>query len=56
LDALVGETKLGISSASKSIVDAWGATGVATGSAHSNANHFTAIAPLADANSTMVAR
>jgi arylformamidase len=58
LDAVVG----GNESAeyfrqSRTIVDAWGAAGVATrfGSV-ADANHFTAIAPLADPNSAMVAR
>ena len=39
------------------IVDAWGAAGIATRFATiPDANHFTAIAPLADPNSTMTLR
>jgi arylformamidase len=42
---------------SKSIVDRWGAAGVATRfGTISDANHFTAIAPLVDPQSAMVAR
>jgi arylformamidase len=42
---------------SKTIVDRWGAAGVATRfGTISDANHFTAIAPLADPKSPMVAR
>jgi arylformamidase len=58
LDALVG----GNESAeyfrqSKSIVDAWGRAGVATRfGTIPDANHFTAIAPLADPESPVVAR
>ena len=58
LDALVG----GHESAeyfrqSKSIVDAWGRAGVATRfGTIPDANHFTAIAPLADPESPVVAR
>jgi arylformamidase len=58
LDALVGENESSeYHRQSKSIVDAWGATAIATRfGTIPNANHFTAIAPLADANSAMVAR
>jgi len=58
LDAVVG----GIESAeflrqSRDIVDVWGKAGVVTRyEAIANANHFTAIAPLADAASPMCAR
>jgi arylformamidase len=58
LDAVVG----GNESAeylrqSRTIVDAWGASGLPTRfGAVEGANHFTAIAPLADPNSAMVAR
>jgi arylformamidase len=58
LDAVVG----GNESAeyfrqSRSIVDAWGAAGIATRFATvPDANHFTAIAPLADPGSPMVSR
>lgn len=58
LDAVVG----GIESAeylrqSRTIVEQWGAAGVATRYGEvANANHFTAIAPLADPSSPMVAR
>ena len=58
LDAVVGENESAeYFRQSRSIVDAWGAAGLATrfGTVHA-ANHFTAIAPLADANSAMVAR
>ena len=42
---------------SKSIVDRWGAAGLATRfGTIADANHFTAIAPLADPRSPMVAR
>ena len=42
---------------SRTIVEAWGATGVATRfGVVPGANHFTAIAPLADPGSPMVAR
>jgi arylformamidase len=42
---------------SKTIVDTWGATGLATRfGVVAGANHFTAIAPLADPDSPMVAR
>jgi arylformamidase len=58
LDAVVG----GHESAeyfrqSRSIVERWGAAGVATRfGIIDGANHFTAIAPLADPDSPMVAR
>jgi arylformamidase len=58
LDAVVG----GNESAeyfrqSRSIVDTWGAAGIATRfGTIEGANHFTAIAPLADPASPMVAR
>jgi arylformamidase len=58
LDAVVG----GNESAeyfrqSRTIVDAWNAVGIATRFATiPDANHFTAIAPLADANSAMTLR
>lgn len=58
LDAVVG----GAESAeyfrqSRTIVDAWGAAGVTTAfGTVAGANHFTAIAPLADSDSTMVKR
>jgi len=58
LDAVVGENESAeYFRQSRSIVDAWGAAGLATrfGTVHA-ANHFTAIAPLADANSAMVGR
>jgi len=58
LDAVVGENESSeYFRQSRSIVDIWGAAGVATRfGTIPNANHFTAIAPLADANSAMVAR
>jgi arylformamidase len=58
LDAVVGENESAeYFRQSRSIVDAWGAAGLATRFATvPAANHFTAIAPLADANSAMVAR
>jgi arylformamidase len=41
----------------RTIVDTWGATGIATRFAIvPDANHFTAIAPLADPNSSMTLR
>jgi len=58
LDAVVG----GAESAeyfrqSRTIVDTWGAAGVATTfGTVADANHFTAIAPLADPGSAMVKR
>jgi arylformamidase len=58
LDAVVGENESSeYLRQSKSIVDIWGAAGVATRfGTVANANHFTAIAPLADPDSKMVAR
>jgi arylformamidase len=58
LDAVVGENESSeYFRQSKSIVDAWGAAGLATRfGTIPNANHFTAIAPLADPDSEMVAR
>jgi arylformamidase len=58
LDAVVGENESAeYFRQSKSIVDSWGATGLATrfGTIPA-ANHFTAIAPLADPQSPMVRR
>jgi arylformamidase len=58
LDAVVGESESAeYHRQSRSIVEAWGAAGLATrfGTVPA-ANHFTAIAPLADANSAMVLR
>jgi arylformamidase len=58
LDAVVGEHESAeYFRQSRTIVERWGAAGVATrfGSV-SDANHFTAIAPLADPQSPMVAR
>ena len=58
LDAVVGETESAqYFRQSRSIVDAWGATGPATRfGTVPGANHITAIAPLADPDSPMVAR
>ena len=58
LDAVVGETESAeYFRQSHAIVDAWGATGLATRFATvPGANHITAIAPLADPDSPMVAR
>jgi arylformamidase len=58
LDAVVGENESAeYFRQSNSIVDAWGAAGVATRfGVVPGANHFTAIAPLADPNSPMVLR
>jgi arylformamidase len=58
LDAVVGANESSeYFRQSKSIVDRWGAAGVATRfGIISNANHFTAIAPLADPQSPMVDR
>jgi arylformamidase len=58
LDAVVGESESAeYFRQSRSIVDAWGLAGVATRfGTVAGANHFTAIAPLADPNSPMVAR
>ena len=58
LDAVVGENESAeYFRQSRTMVDRWGAAGVATrfGTVPS-ANHFTAIAPLADPNSPMVLR
>ena len=58
LDAVVGENESSeYFRQSRTVVDAWGAAGVATRfGIVANANHFTAIAPLADPGSPMVAR
>jgi arylformamidase len=58
LDAVVGENESAeYFRQSRTIVDRWGAAGVATRfGTIPNANHFTAIAPLADPNSSMVLR
>jgi arylformamidase len=58
LDAVVGENESAeYFRQSRTIVDRWGAAGVATRfGTVPNANHFTAIAPLADPNSPMVLR
>ncbi len=58
LDAVVGENESAeYFRQSKSIVDAWGGAGLVTRFAVvPGANHFTAIAPLADPNSPMVLR
>jgi arylformamidase len=58
LDAIVGETESAeYFRQSRTIVDAWGATGLATRfGTVPGANHITAIAPLADPDSPMVAR
>lgn len=58
LDAVVGEHESGeYLRQSDDIVRVWGVAGVATRYEElEGANHFTAIAPLADANSTMVER
>jgi arylformamidase len=58
LDAMVGENESAeYFRQSRTIVDAWGAAGVATRfGTIPNANHFTAVAPLADPDSPMVAR
>jgi arylformamidase len=58
LDAVVGGAESAeYSRQSRTIVDAWGAAGVATSfGTVADANHFTAIAPLADPASAMVAR
>jgi arylformamidase len=58
LDAVVGESESAeYHRQSRSIVEAWGAAGIATrlGTVPA-ANHFTAIAPLADSSSPMVLR
>ncbi|MGY3608754.1 MULTISPECIES: alpha/beta hydrolase [unclassified Bradyrhizobium] len=58
LDAVVGETESAeYHRQSRTIVEQWGAAGVATRfGVVAAANHFTAIAPLADQDSAMVAR
>jgi arylformamidase len=58
LDAVVGERESAeYFRQSRSIVDAWGSTGLPTWfGTVADANHFTAIAPLADPDSPMVAR
>jgi arylformamidase len=58
LDAVVGaDESAEYFRQSRSIVEAWGAAGVATRfAAIPNANHFTAIAPLADPRSPMTLR
>ncbi len=58
LDAVVGEAESAeYFRQSRTIVDAWGAAGVATAfGTVAGANHFTAIAPLADPDSGMVKR
>jgi arylformamidase len=58
LDAVVGENESAeYLRQSRAIVEAWGAAGVATRFATvPGANHFTAIAPLTDPQSPMVAR
>jgi arylformamidase len=58
LDAVVGENESAeYFRQSRTIVDRWGTAGVATRfGTVPNANHFTAIAPLADPNSPMVLR
>jgi arylformamidase len=58
IDAVVGENEsTEYFRQSRTIVDLWGAAGVATRfGTIANANHFTAIAPLADPDSPMVAR
>jgi arylformamidase len=58
LDAVVGEAESAeYHRQSRSIAETWGAAGVATRSGIvAGANHFTAIAPLADADSPMVLR
>jgi arylformamidase len=58
LDAVVGENESAeYFRQSRTVVDVWGAAGVATRfGVVAGANHFTAIAPLADPDSPMVAR
>ena len=58
IDAVVGENESAeYFRQSKTIVDTWGAAGLATRfGVVAGANHFTAIAPLADPDSLMVAR
>jgi arylformamidase len=58
LDAVVGENESAeFFRQSRTIVERWGKAGVVTGfGTVADANHFTAIAPLADPNSPMVLR
>jgi arylformamidase len=58
LDAVVGENESAeYHRQSRTIVDRWGGAGVATRfGTVPGANHFTAIAPLADPDSPMVSR
>jgi arylformamidase len=58
LDAVVGENESAeYYRQSRTIVDHWGAAGIATRfGTVPDANHFTAIAPLADPQSPMVSR
>ena len=58
LDAVVGENESAeYLRQSRSIVERWGAAGVATRfGTVAGANHFTAIAPLADPDAPMVLR
>ena len=58
LDAVVGENESAeYFRQSRTIVDLWGAAGIATRfGTIPDANHFTAIAPLADPNSPMTLR
>jgi arylformamidase len=58
LDAVVGSNESAeYLRQSRTIVDAWEASGIATRFAITpDANHFTAIAPLADPNSPMTLR
>ena len=58
LDAVVGENESAeYFRQSRTIVEQWGAAGIATRfGIVAGANHFTAIAPLADPASPMVAR
>jgi arylformamidase len=58
LDAVVGgDESAEYFRQSRSIVEAWGAAGLATRfAAISGANHFTVMAPLADAGSSMTLR
>jgi arylformamidase len=58
LDAVVGENESAeYLRQSRIIVDRWGAAGIATRfGVVPGANHFTAIAPLADPQSAMVSR
>jgi arylformamidase len=58
LDAVVGENESAeYLRQSRTVVDLWGAAGISTRfGIIPAANHFTAIAPLADPNSPMVSR